>query len=296
MRKKILIIAGLVGIFFLFVLVRFFLFDRPTASGRLRIVSSPNATVFINNEPLGKTPYEGLRPVGSYQIKLIPEGSNTQAVPWEGTIEIAAQTLTYIERDLGSTDVTSSGGIYTIRPFEAASKGTGALSVSTNPAGAIIYLNNDEKGIAPSRLIDIPEGDYELSIQAPGFFRKTSRLKITNKSEVFADIKLALDTAHKTLDSQIEEATREIDATESASVAEDEAKSSSASASSKITILDTPTGWLNVRDEPSLSGKQIDQVRPKQTFIYLKKQGNWYQIRLSDGTEGWVSGEYAEEE
>lgn len=62
----------------------------------------------------------------------------------------------------------------------------------------------------------------------------------------------------------------------------------------RLKILDTKVGFLNVRQGPSLSAKIVQKVKPGETFAYLQKQEEWYQIQLEDST-GWVFGDYVEE-
>jgi hypothetical protein len=60
----------------------------------------------------------------------------------------------------------------------------------------------------------------------------------------------------------------------------------------KLKILDTSTGWLNVRDGSSLEGKVITKVYPGEEYEYTDKQNGWYQIILKDETSGWVYEKY----
>lgn len=50
--------------------------------------------------------------------------------------------------------------------------------------------------------------------------------------------------------------------------------------------------YVNVRTEGSLSGSVITQLNQNEVVTVLGKQGGWYKVRLSDGREGWVFGEY----
>ncbi len=59
-----------------------------------------------------------------------------------------------------------------------------------------------------------------------------------------------------------------------------------------IKVTSTPTGYLNVRDQPSLNGNVIDKVSPGATFPYISQQGGWYLITLNSKRQGWIDGEY----
>jgi hypothetical protein len=62
---------------------------------------------------IGKTPFEDKLKVGEYLLKLIPEGNATDTASWQGKINIYKNTLTFVNRELGSSDVTSAGEIFT---------------------------------------------------------------------------------------------------------------------------------------------------------------------------------------
>lgn len=68
--------------------------------------------------------------------------------------------------------------------------------------------------------------------------------------------------------------------------------SSAISSAQKIEILQTTTGFLNVRAEPSLQSKIIGKVSPGETYEYFEVQNNWYLITLSSGEKGWVLGDF----
>ena len=59
-----------------------------------------------------------------------------------------------------------------------------------------------------------------------------------------------------------------------------------------IRITNTPTGYLNIRSQPSLSGSVIGKVYPGQTYTYSVTQDGWYLIRLKSSRSGWIDGQY----
>lgn len=83
-----------------------------------------------------------------------------------------------------------------------------------------------------------------------------------------------------------------IESSPSASLIPPPVASVSATPIQSLTIAKTPTGFLNVRDEPSTAGEQIGQVNPGQQFRILDAQNGWYQIEFAANLAGWVSGEY----
>ena len=61
----------------------------------------------------------------------------------------------------------------------------------------------------------------------------------------------------------------------------------------RVEITETPTGWLNVRKGPDTEFEIITKISPGETYQLLEEEDNWYRISLNDGTDGWISGEYA---
>jgi hypothetical protein len=275
----------LLVIFILFVayaVVRFFILDKQNTFGRVKIVSSPTASVFVNNLVVGKTPYEDKYKTGEYMLKLIPEGNATETASWQGKIKVYKNSLTYINRELGSSDITSSGEVFTTTKMESPPKNAnyGEIYVETEPLGAIVYLDNDEKGVAPLILSDVIKGDHELSVFMPGFFRRTQKINVDPGYRVNAFFKLAIDGSQKKNEEPKKEATQ----------------SAKTSGKTMITIKDTPTGWLRVRGEPSVSASEAARVKPGEEFELLEEKDGWYKIKYDTKNEGWVSGEYCNKE
>lgn len=61
-----------------------------------------------------------------------------------------------------------------------------------------------------------------------------------------------------------------------------------------VTVSDTPTGFLRVRETPN--GKEIGKVSPGDKLPFLEDAEGWYKVQLEDGTEGFVSKEYSVKE
>ena len=61
-----------------------------------------------------------------------------------------------------------------------------------------------------------------------------------------------------------------------------------------IKITDTPTGWLNVRSEPSTASSVLLKVYPGEVYPLLEEKSGWYRINLGLPAEaGWISSQYA---
>lgn len=280
MQKKLLLLFILVLLFGVFIAVRFLLAGKQDVYGRLQIISSPNASVFINNVASGQTPFDSSRQkAGEYIIKLIPDNVATQTASWQGKVQVYKNALTYVNRELGSSDLTSAGEIFTVIPMEKANGAYGEVYIETEPQGAIVYLDNDEKGVAPVVLADVTKGDHELSVFMPGFLRRTQKINVDAGYRVNANFKLAIDENQQLIPTPRPDGDKE--ATQSA---EPEKKT--------VTIKDTPTGFLRVREEPSVNASESAQVKPGETFDVLEENSNWYKISYSPGKSGWISAEY----
>lgn len=64
-----------------------------------------------------------------------------------------------------------------------------------------------------------------------------------------------------------------------------------------VRILDTPTGYLNVRKGAGAIFEKIAKVQPGEQYDLISEvaiNGGWIQIRLNSTTTGWVSKKYGE--
>lgn len=294
MKNKLSLLFILVLLFVAFVVIRFFILDKQNEYGKIKIISSPTASVFINSTFIGKTPYEDKYKVGEYLLKLIPETTATDTASWNGKINIFKNSLTYVNRELGSSDIASAGEIFmtTKMTKKPANSQSGEIYVETEPQGAIVTLDSDEKGVAPSLMENVTRGDHELSVFMPGFFRRTQKINVDPGFRVSAIFKLAIDQSSFF-------AKEPVDKTKSAS--------SSATVTNKtyVKIKDNPNGWLRVRVDGSISASESAKVKPGEKYEFLDEKSGWFKIKYNDNkdgliegdfTEGWVSSEYSSKE
>lgn len=290
MKKKIGIIVLLLVGFFLFLIIRFAILNNQNVYGRIKVTTSPAATVFINNVAMGKMPYEDQIKAGEYLIKLIPEEIATSTASWQHKIKVQSNTMTVVNVELGSKDISTGADVFDVAKMSGViPQDKGQMSVESEPSGAIVYLDNDEKGVAPLVLSDIGKGDHELSVFMPGFFRRTQKVNVTPGYEVNAYIKLAVDP------NQSPTFNLDQSSSSSSSAASDAGSSSSAAAPSgkqQIEIIDTPTGWLRVRDDATIDASESGRVNPGDKFAVLEEKGNWYKIQFDGSKTGWISKEY----
>lgn len=283
MKGKLILLFLLIVLFIIFVFFRFIIFDVQNTDGQLRIVSSPASSVFLDNVAVGKVPFDLKYKSGEYILKLIPEATATAT--WQRKIKVNKKTVTYINIELGSSDLTTAGVVFNVVKSSSKMKNdTGGLLVESDPPNALVYLDNDEKGVSLLELSDIPKGDHELSVFMPGFIRHTQKVNITSGYKVLSYVKLAIDP------SQNPPIKNEGDKNAtSASILQN-----TGSSGQSITIKGTPEGWLRVRIEPSINASESARVNEGDTFELIEEKVNWYKIKYDGTNEGWVSAEYTQ--
>jgi len=132
----------------------------------LKIDSTPPRTsVYIDGQFIGKTPlaYSYLIP-GTYKLALKKDGY--------GAIEeeIQAKAGETLKRDL-NLNTALAGGV---------------LDVTTEPAGARIYLDADFKGVTPNKVENISLGTYRLHLLHPEKGEKYISVSFTEKNPTVA--------------------------------------------------------------------------------------------------------------
>lgn len=277
-----------------------------TASA-LQVNSTPKTTVFLNGNHVGQTPYydEKLKS-GDYTIKLVPETqSGNDIISWEGKIKLNTDVLTVVNRDLKRSENESSGEILNLESI--GTKEAGEIMVMTLPDEAGVKLDGQEKGISPLLLKNITAGDHELVLSSIGYTDKIVRIRVTNGYKVNINAQLPIDLSSQTVKTT---------ATPSGSPSVAPITVITPGEKSKITplpqvtpkttaitpkpgvttvkILDTPTGWLRVRMEPSLAGTEAAKVNSGEMFPYVEENSGWTKIEYEKGKEGWVSSQYTQ--
>lgn len=282
MKGKLKLIAVLCIAFVAFVLIKLFFDIVSKKEGRLQVLSRPAAAIFLDNVMKGNTPYTNTLKEGEYLLKVVPDGVATQAASWQRKIPLFSGSLTYVDVQLESTDIASWADVYWLTKLGMFNSSSG-LTIETEPSGALIYLDNDEKGVSPLTLDNVSKGSHELSVFMPGFSRRSKKITISSGYQLHAFVKLALDPGQKS-QYTIQEPASQI-ATAAATITEP---------TSKVLILDTPTGWLRVREEPTLAGSESARVNPGQQFELLEEQTGWYKIKIDSIKQGWISSQYAD--
>lgn len=292
MRRKIFLLVGIIGFIVLIIgLVKLLLGSQPK-QGVLKVNSIPSASIFLDNKHKGRTPFEDKVEAGEYTIKIVPDAGASSLATWQGKIIVEPNALTYVNRELSESELSSAGDILWL---EKITSNASELSVTTIPDGATLVLDDENKGMTPIAVSSVAAADHTVSITSPGFMPRTLKIKTPAGYKLNALIQLALGSGTATAPSASPAAGISPTPAVAGISTSVTPKPSAAGEPTKpyITIKDTPTGFLRVRMEPSTGATESGKVNPGQKFSIVDSQNGWYQI-LFDGTnKGWVSGQYA---
>lgn len=252
-----------------------FVLNHNLGKGALQVTSEPNSKVYLDGKLIGQTPLclcqlKDMVDVGDHNIRLVPIEGNF--VPFEQKIPISQKVLTVVDRTFADGG-QSSGSVISLSKLPG--KEDISLSVLSLPPGAKVFLDSSDSGLTPTKVTSVTESDHEIKLTKDGYQDKIVKIRTVKGYQLNTLIFLGSNPQ----------------------VSSPSATSTPAPISvTKILILDTPTGFLRVRDQPSLAGSQVGQVLPGEKYNLLDEQDGWYKIKIKDGTVGWVSSQYAQKQ
>ncbi len=260
----------------------------------IQITSHPDANVVINGKSVGKTPFydESLAPgMATIQMTAVDSGQS-----WEGKVDLVAGTLTTVHREFGVTPDKSHS--YTLSFEKLANNKDSSVSIISLPPNATVSIDGKPTGFTPATA-DISTGQHVFSFTAPGY-----QDKIVNAA-VQAGYRLAINLTLATMDI-VPTPTPTPEATPSASLTPTptvstvitplpkQASPSAAMTTPYVQILDTPTGWLKVRESATINSTELAKVNPGDMFVSKDSEAaGWYYIEYLKGSWGYVSSQYA---
>lgn len=264
-----------------FLIVQFFILKN-SGKGALQVTTNPVSAVYLNGKLIGNTPLckcetQDMIPTGEYTVRLIPKDQSFQA--FEEKIKISKSILTVVDRTFG-TGAMSDGSIIDLSPLDD-SKNIELLVLSF-PDNAEILVDNSSSGKTPLLIKNLTESDHEIKFLKEGYKEKVVRIKTVAGYRLTAEVFLGINPVIVDLNPALSSPSADL-----------ENKTATTSGISKVTILQTPTGFLRVRDEPSLSGLEIAKVTPGDEFDLIDEKSGWFNIKLKDGRTGWINGQYA---
>lgn len=263
MKKSIFLIFILLSIFLL--IIRFgspYLISALGLEPRagIRVESQPEASVSLNGKEVGKTPFENsnLKP-REYLVQIKSDKGS-----WRGYVNLEGRTQAIVNRDLSLTAASSSGEVITLE------KGSGTTLIST-PDSAQVEIDGKNYGSTPLLVKDLPSGEHTFLISHNNFLKRIIRALVIKDYVLNINVDLAISEPDFT----------KITATP-------------IEVSRQVKVGNTPTGFLRVRNDPSVAGAEIGRVSPGDILILIEEVPNWYKVRIEGGKEGYVSSNYIE--
>jgi hypothetical protein len=129
----------------------------PPPNGTLRIESAPaGAAVEIDGALRGLTPYRTGLPAGTYTVLVISD---------HGREQISARVRSGVE---SVHHVRLPGTTAGLEPGPIGSGRGGRLQVSSDPAGALVLVNDIERGTAPVTVDDLAPGEHDVEVRNSG--------------------------------------------------------------------------------------------------------------------------------
>ncbi|MDP2365715.1 MAG: PEGA domain-containing protein, partial [Ignavibacteria bacterium] len=122
--------------------------------GTLKIISKPvGASVLLNGELVGKTPYENKeQPVADYQLVIRQSGYTD----YNETVKIIVNKTITVSKQLAAASITTGNEF-------------GKIKVTTKPSEAAVYLNGEFVGSTPYENDKTPVGSHNLLIKKKGY-------------------------------------------------------------------------------------------------------------------------------
>ena len=274
-RKIVLFLTPLLILTILFLLIVLFI-NREGGKGALQVTSIPISQVFLDGKFVGKTPIclcdlPQLLKTGEYNVKLIPIEKGLKEM--EQKITIYKGVLTVVDKTFDKQIAASTGSTITLSPIGEKEKSE--LLIISYPSKADVIVDSNPKGTTPLLIKDVTISDHEIKIIKDGYKEKIVKVKTIPGKRLEATVSLGIRT----------------DLT-----SEDSKATSAAVLTQKIVILDTPTGFLRVREKDTLNSNQIGTVNPGDKLDLVSEKDEWYEIVLPDGKAGWISSTYARKE
>ena len=270
MKKKI----------FLIILASFFLSGCSLSPKRsaVEINSYPIAKVYLDGKEMGMTPYKNrtLSP-GEIEIKLVTNESS-----WTKKIKLQNNVNTVIDWEFGKSDEESGGYILFLE--KTGDKKNAGLMAMSNPSAATISIDNEIKGFSPIKINNIGEGDKHLSLTFPGHKNSDIFVKAIKGYQLVVEVILGKETTTINQETQ-DQGNQPLVEIENSDLVENKIR---------VTIKETETGWLKVREASSSASKEVARVNPNESYDLLEEATDWYKIDLGENKNGWISSKYAE--
>jgi uncharacterized protein YgiM (DUF1202 family) len=215
---------------------------------------------------------------------------------WEGKVNLVSGTLTTIHREFGTTPDKSHS--YSLSFEKLANSKDSSVSIVSLPPNATVSIDGKPQGFTPSN-VDVAPGPHVFSFTAPGYQDKIVNAAVQQGYRLNLNLTMAtMEIVPTPTPTPIATPSASLSPTPTKAVSitplPKQASSSAAMATPYVEILNTPTGFLRVRETPASNGTEIAQVNPGDKFAYKDSETTgWYGIEYLKGKWGYVSSQYA---
>lgn len=243
--------------------------------GGIYVDTSPESSIYVNGNLVGKSPYHGSFPVGEIDLKLVPNSQNNNLLAFETKINLTSGIETVVRREFGVDEDSSSGDIMT---FDRTGSTDASLDVISTPNYAKVSIDGVAKGFTSYNNSSVPAANDQIIISSPGFSDRVTTVKTMAGFRLTLFAKLA----------KSQNVNPVVTAT--------------STPKTYVQILSTPTGTLRMRTKPGIAGEEIAELKTGSKYLYLDTDAatGWYEIQYQDpapglpnGITGWVSNQYS---
>lgn len=234
------------------------------ARAGIKITSIPDgAIVYIEGTEVGKTPYENdnLDPK-EYDLRLVSDNAF-----WQGSARLTKGTLTVVNREIAVNIASSSGEILTLNT------GQGVV-ITSNPTETSVEIDGKDYGKTPLKVADLSSGEHTFLLSHSNYLKRSIRALLPEKMTLHLDVNLAIS---------------EIDLSSTSSAP-------TITSLVKLVVLQTPTGFLRVRERPTTTATELVRLSTGDTVTLLEELNGWNKIKLDNGMEGYVSANYVQKQ
>lgn len=238
----------------------------------------------MNGKLLGTTPLckcnqnETIQ-TGEYDLRVEPTDTNYSA--YSVRVRINKGVLTAVDRTFLPGALASA---YTLT-LEESQNQKPQLLVTSIPEGAMVTIDSAPTSATPYSTDTLSASEHELEIQKQGFAKKTIRISAIENHKLIVTAFLGTEgevTVTPTPD--------KISGTPTL------APSPTTTTKGSVTILATPNGFLRVRENAGTQYKEVGRVNTGEKFEIIDEAAGWIQIKLTDGTTGWISATYTKKD
>lgn len=283
MKRKLLLGLSIILVASGLFLLAFIVFSFKNAGkGALQVTANIKSKVFLDGKYIGDTQLckcdqNQTIATGNYELRIEP--TDTTYPAYTARIKINGGVLTAVDR----TFLPSSLASAYILTLEKSNLTKPELIITTIPDGAMVTIDSVPLGATPYKSDSLSSSEHEIEIQKQGFAKKTIRIKTVDGHKLTVKAQLGTEGSEEEL----------LQPTKAVVKQDTKTQPTPTVTAAKITVLDTPNGFLRVRSGPGTSNSEVGRVKPGEIYDVLKEDSGWYQITLSDKTEGWVSSQFA---